>query len=107
MEKFNELLVKLKGLNITQESMDWEECLPEEIWKEHFKDNHKVLKTGLNPDKHRWYETTISVISIYDRLLGIRHISKIYSESSSCEDCAETLGFDEMKEITVISYEAV
>lgn len=104
MKKFNELLEKLNGLSLIQKSMDWAECLPEEIWNEHFKDNFEPLKSGLEPDAHRWYETSISVIKIYDKLLGIRHITKIYSESSSCEDCYVTIEFFEMEEVTVVSY---
>jgi hypothetical protein len=107
MEKFNELLEKLNGLKLIQKQMDWAECLPEEIWNEHFKDNFKKLKSGLNPDAYRWYETSISVISIYDKLLGIKHITNLFSESSSCEDCYVKIEFFEMKEVTVISYNRV
>lgn len=107
MEKFNELLEKLNGLKIIQKSMDWAECLPEEIWNEHFKGNFIQIKSGLDPDTHRWYETSISVISIYDKLLGITHISNLFSESSSCEDCFVTIDFFEMKEVQIISYKRV
>lgn len=104
MEKFNELLEKLNGLKLIQKQMDWAKCLPKEIWNEHFKDNFKQLKSGLDPDAHRWYESSISVISIYDKLLGIKHIANLFSESSSCEDCYVTIEFFEMKEVTVVSY---
>ena len=104
MEKFNELLEKLNSLKLIQTSIDWAECLPQEIWEEHFKGNFKELKNGLDPDTHRWYETSISVISIYGKLLGISHISNLFSESSSCEDCYVTIGFSEMEEVTIISY---
>lgn len=104
MEKFNELLEKLKSLNIKQKSIDWIECIPDEIWDEHFKDNFMEIKSGINVDKHRWYETSTSVVSIYGKLLGIKHVTDLFSESMSCEDCYETIDFFEMKEVTVTSY---
>jgi len=107
MEKFNELLEKLNELKLIQTQIDWAENIPEEIWEEHFLGNWKELKSGLSTDTHRWYETSVSVISIYNRILGIRHITNLFSESSSCEDCYVTIEFFEMREVTVISYERV
>jgi len=107
MEKFSELLEKLNSLKIIQKSMDWAECIPDEIWDQYLKDNFKELKSGINPDTHRWYETTISVIKIYDRMLGIRHISNLFSESSDCEDCYVKIEFFEMREVMAVSYEII
>jgi len=104
MNKFNELLEKLNGLNLIQTSIDWEECMPDEIWDEHFKGNYNPIRTGLNQDSHRWYETSISVIRIYDKLLGVKHITKLFSEMSSCEDCCVVIDFFEMEEVQVVSY---
>lgn len=107
MEKFDELLKTLKELNITQEEMDWAECLPNDIWDAHFKENFKSLATNMDVDTRRHYESSVSVIEIYGKLLGIRHISNLFSESSSCEDCCVDLDFFEMKEVKVTSYEKV
>ncbi len=104
---FNELLEKLNGLKIIQKQISWQECLSEEIWNEHFDGNFKEIKNGIDPDAHRWYETSISVIRIYGKLLGIKHITNLFSESSSCEDCFITIEFFEMKEINVVSYERI
>jgi hypothetical protein len=104
MEKFNELLEQLQGLKIVQTSMDWAENLPEQIWDDHFKGNFKPIKNGLDVDQRRHYETSISVIEVYGKPLGIRHITNLYSESSSCEDCYVTIEFFEMKEVSVITY---
>ena len=104
MEKFNELLEQLQGLKIVQTSIDWAENLPEQIWNDHFKGNFKELKSGLDIDQRRHYETSISVIEIYGKPLGIRHITNLYSESSSCEDCYVTIEFFEMEEVTIKSY---
>jgi hypothetical protein len=107
MEKFNELLEQLQGLKIIQKSIDWAECLPEQIWNDHFKGNFKELKKGLDVDQRRHYETSISIVEVYGKPLGIRHITNLYSESSSCEDCFVEIEFFEMEEITVKSYRAV
>ena len=104
MDKFNNLLEELNQLEIIQKSIDWEECIPEEIYLKHFKDNFKILKYNLEPDEHRHYQTSVSVINIYNRILGIRHITNVFSESSCCEDCFVTIKFFEMKEISIITY---
>lgn len=107
MEKFNELVKKLQELQIIQKSIDWEENLPEEIWESYFKGNYKELKSGLDVDSRRHYETSITVIEIYEKPLGIRHITNLYSESSTCEDCYVTMEFFEMEEIIIKSYKRI
>lgn len=104
MKKFYELLEKLKNLEIVQKDINWCENLPNEIWNEHFENNFKELKSGLDVVKHRWYETSISVIEIYGKPLGIKHITNLFSESSSCEDCYVTIEFFEMEAVYVVSY---
>lgn len=106
-KEFNELLEKLKYLSIEQKESDWAENLPEDIWNEHFKGKFKPLKLGFDIDRHRWYETSVTVVEVYGKPLGIRSITNVFSESSSVEDCSFTLEFFEMKEVSVISYEAV
>ena len=107
MEKFNELLRKLQGLDITQTNGDWAENLPVEIWEKYFKNNFKEVKKGLDVDTHRHYETSITVIEIYGRLLGIVHITNMFSEAQDYEDCYVTMEFGEMKEVQSVSYSYV
>lgn len=102
MDKFDELVKKLNGLHIMSKSMDWEECLPGSIWGDF--GEYRTLCSGLDVDKHRWYEASITVIEVHGRLLGIKNITNVYSENSSCEDCCFTLGFFEMKAIPTTSY---
>jgi len=104
MDKFEELLKELKSLDIIQTSGDWSECLPNEIWNKHFKGNFKNVKRGIDIDTHRWYETSIEVINIYDKLLGIKGITNIFSEGSDFESCYVKIEFFEMKEVQVVSY---
>lgn len=100
-QKFDELLEKLQDLDIVQES-SWDECIPDDIWEEYF-DKHKVMDS-IDTDEHRWYEVETIVVKVEDRYLGIRAITKMYSESSSYEDMYHTLEFFEMVPIQVTSY---
>lgn len=104
MDKFDELLDKLRGLNILQEESSWEDNIPNDIWEEYFEDNFEEVKSGLNPSKHRWYEVSTTVIKIYGRLLGITYVSNLFSETMEYEDCYEQLTFKEMKEVKTVSY---
>ena len=104
MEKFDELLEKLQSLNITQTKSDWAEILPDEIWKEYFEGNFTEIAFNLDIDTHRWYETSVSVIKIYDRFLGIKYITNMFSESQDYEDCYVTMEFYEMKETQITTY---
>lgn len=94
----------LNELKINQSSIDWLEDLPEKIYYDVFEGKHKDLGTGLDVDKHRWYETSIDVIGIADGIMGVRIISDIFSESTTVEDCYNTLQFFEMEEVKVITY---
>jgi hypothetical protein len=105
MTKFNELLEKLKSLEIIQQEMDWDENIPQDIWDEYFLNNYNELKSGLHVDSHRHYEMSTSVIEVSGGLLGIKHITNVYSESCGVEDCYVEMEFMEMKEVQIISYE--
>ena len=107
MEKFNELLKKLQVLNITQTKGDWAENLPEDIWEDYFKASFKEVKSGLNVNTERWYETSTSVIEVCGGLLGITFITNMFSESQDYEDCFVTIEFNQMKEEKTISYKCL
>ena len=108
MSKFDAMLKELQALNTIQTTGGWEENIPEDIWNEFFKETvRKDVAQGLEVDSRRHYETSISVVNIYDRLLGIRYITNIYSETSDWESCYVEMQYMEMKEVKVISYEQV
>lgn len=107
MNKFDELLNKLKELSIIQTQSDWAENLPEDIWKNYFEANFSEIKKNLDVDKHRWYETSTSVIKIYDRFLGINFITDLFSESGDYESCYHQIWFGEMKKVQTITYEPI
>lgn len=108
MNKFDELFKKLNESKIAQQYYDWDENIPEDIWNEYF-DNESVviLKRGLDVDTLRWYETSITVIKIYDQFLGIRHVSNIFSEYMGYDDCGYDLSFYKMEEVLLPTYEIV
>lgn len=106
---FDELLRELQNANIKQTSMEWEENIPEDIWDNHFRygdleDNFKVVATGLDVDTRRWYETSITVIKIYGRFLGMRWVTNLFSEQMEPQDTNHTPLFFEMEEIQTTSY---
>jgi hypothetical protein len=101
-----ELVDKLNNLKILQKSIDWVEDIPEDIWKEYFEFSDR-LDMELDVDKRRHYELSTDVYKINDKYLGVRRISNLYSEMSSCEDIYWTLQFFEMKQIKRITYEKI
>jgi len=103
--KFDELLKELNAAEIIQTAGDWEENIPQDIWEKYFKKNpYEEQASGINPDTHRWYEISTTVVKIFDRFLGIKYITKLFSESGGFEDCYVSMKFTEMDEIMQISY---
>ena len=100
--KFVELLSKLDSLNLPQ-TRCWDEDIPEEIYNEYFA-NYTTMATGLQPEEHRWYRISTTVIEVYGSLLGIRHVDKMFSECSGIVDVGFTYDFSEMEEIRIVSY---
>lgn len=104
MENFNEMLKELNDLKIVQKTMSWEEDIPEDMWNKYFKDNIKFVKINLNPDAHRWYELSTSVVEMYNGFLGVESVTNLFSEEMSAEDCNVILKFFEMEQIQITSY---
>jgi hypothetical protein len=103
MEDFDMLLEKLKSLEIIQKKGDWIEDIPQELYDTYFEPSETIEEETLT-EKHRWYETAITVLKIFNRYLGIRYVSDLYSESMSYEDCFHTLKFFEVEPIQITSY---
>jgi hypothetical protein len=101
MERFDEMLAKLNDLSITSY---WEDGIPDDIWEKYLYRKHEEKATGLDVDTHRWYEISTTVWLVEGRLLGIRHVSNIFSESMGMSDCGVEAQFFEMEEVTVTSY---
>ena len=94
----------LNNLKLTQQSMDWMEDLPDEVWKNVLEGKCKELCHWLDVDKRRWYETSISVYAIADGIFGVRKVSDLSSEQMTVGDVYRTLEFFEMEEVKTITY---
>lgn len=102
-----ELIEKLNGLKITQVSGDWQENIPDDIWKEYFDGkNLKEIAWNLDTDTHRWYETSTTVFEFGGVYMGVNYITNMFSESQDYEDCYHTIEFMEMEEYVTTSYRA-
>jgi len=105
MEKFDELLKVLEEQSSEMlDSQSWDECLPNDVYKEYFDGNYKEVASGLYVDTHRWYETSTTVIEIFGRYLGITHVSNVFSENMDVSDCGESVSFKEMKQVQTVTY---
>lgn len=66
--------------------------------------DYPTIKDKLDVEKHRWYETSITVLKVGEELLGVRAVSDVFSEQMNYEDCYHTLTFMEMEEIQTTTY---
>lgn len=103
---FDELLSKLNETRIIQTG-EWIESIPDEIYEHYIKTNYETIALNLDIDKHRWYETSMDVIGIFGRYLGIRHVSQLYSEQSSIEDICWKLVFKEVIPIKTVTFKVI
>jgi len=97
-----EIIKELNNLKILQKSGEWVEDLPEELYEKYFKRN--CIDEEIDIEKHRWYETSISVYDTSKGLIGVRHASQLYSESSMWEDLGYTIKFFEMESFEIITF---
>ena len=107
MNDFDTLLEELNKLKIMQDSIDWEECIPDDIWESEIKGRVSPVASGLEVDTRRWYETSITVFKTRGRLMGVKHITNMFSEMGSCEDMGFTLRFFEMEEVPSVTYKEI
>ena len=105
-EKFDALLDELQEWSGLDKG-DFMENLPVGLYKDHFEDTTKweEVDSGLNVDKHRWYELSTTVYKIYGRYLGVRHVGDVFSEQMSYSDVGHNYSFNEMKPVSTITYE--
>jgi hypothetical protein len=99
-----ELIQELNNLNIVQTSCDWEENIPEEIYLKFFENKSTEVCNELDVGKHRWYETSTTVIAVNNGFLGINLVTDVFSENMDISDCGEEISFFEMEEFTTTSY---
>jgi hypothetical protein len=105
MRNFDELLKKLNENSVECSSCDGEENIPGVIWEDYFEnEKYKVVARELNHDEHRWFHLSTTVIEIFGRYLGIRHVSSLNSESMGVSDCSFDCEFFEMEKIPSFTF---
>lgn len=98
------IIEHLNNLKIRQTELDFEEGLPANIYETYFQIWTNVA-SDLDIDKHRWFETSISVWETPEgEFIGVRSVTNIYSEQSDCSDIGWQLCFIPMKPVETISY---
>lgn len=106
MSRFDELLSKLKSLQLTQSS-EWSEDIPEDIWNEYFKDlSREAYKWGTGGYWDDWMTTAMDVVHIEGRYLGVDHVDRTFG-SNSISDMNFTLEFYEVEPFETISYRKI
>ncbi len=106
---FENLLAALNSETIHCVDDSWEENIPDDIWNEYFDGQdfevvgdineyvedvtiHNDLIEKLEKPLHRWYSTSITVVKIFGRFIGIRNGNNPYCE------------FFEMQEVKTVTY---
>ena len=97
-EKFNKLIEEIHDFVNVYDIDD----LSEEIYNQ----LGKAIVCELNPDRHRWFEVSTNVYKVYDKYLGINHVSNVFSESMGIDDCGVELEAFEMEEVQTVTYKA-
>lgn len=100
--KLQELISKINSLNLTQTDYPDEQSFGEEIDNE--LEKLDFIDSGLDVDKHRWYETSITVYKHEEGFMGIRFVTDQFSEQSSMGDHFWTLKAFEMEEVKTVTY---
>ena len=68
------------------------------------KDLLKRVAKNLEKEEYRWYEISTSVYKLEDGFVGIKGLSKIYSEGTNAEDCCVKCFANEYQEIPSVTY---
>lgn len=102
MKTIQEQLKYLNSLEILQ-TADFMESIPEEVYTDCF-EKAKMLDSGLNVSKHRWYETSIIIYETKYGQIGVREVSGFFSEEMDIESCMHKLKFFEAEEVIGVTY---
>jgi len=97
-----EIIKELKDLKLQQKSGEFTDDLPSEIHGKYFA--NKPVAEGLDVDKHRWYETTITVYKVAEGFIGVRSCTDLFSESMGYDDVQWEPWFGEMVEVNIPTY---
>lgn len=101
--KFKDFIRKANELNIMQDMFDISEMEFPPVILDVIGD-FLILKSEILIDKRRWYETSVTVLETPVGIVGIRHISGMYSEQTCVEDICFDLSFHAVSEINDLTY---
>lgn len=97
MSRFDKMLKELNTMDIQQTTEYWLDSIPYNIRKKYFNNEIKVMKTGVCKRSNPLYTTSIEVIDMNGRYLGVHHISNKHHLSMSYKKFNESLDFFETK----------
>jgi hypothetical protein len=98
-----DIVDKINSLNIIQTEYQDEFVFPEEL-QDFLINNCSVVKSGLHIDKHRHYETAITVYQYNEKYFGLQFVIDLYSEMSSIEGISHTIKAFSMKQVMKPTY---
>ena len=78
--------------------------LENSLYYNNSKDLPQRVAENLEIEEYRWYEISTSVYKLEDGFVGIRGVSKIYSENMNPEDCCTKCTASEYQEIPSVTY---
>lgn len=104
MDKFDELLKILNELDLTQTD-EFLEDIDSKLYESHLKELQEVDK-NLDVDKHRWYETSVTVYEFGGRYLGVRAVTDVWGDSG-IDDIGRKYYFFEMKIVVEPAFKAI
>ena len=67
----------------------------------------ELVIEGIDIEKHRWHETSLTIYECEDGLIGIRLPSQMYQESGYWEDLYSRPEYYDVKEIVTIGYKVL
>ena len=75
---------------------------------EKYFDKLKKVDSGLDVDKHRWYETSTTVYLVDEEwYMGVDEVTSVFSESMGIDDCGVVPVFFEMEAVASIAYKPI
>lgn len=90
-----EELIELINNECLYSLYDVEDIIPSDV---------QCVATDLENDRRRWYEISTSVYLCEDGYVGIRGVSKLYSEMMMYSDCDYICEASEYEEVVTITY---
>lgn len=101
--EIKDIINELNALKVVEsEGLPYD--LPKEIIEKYPGLGVDPVATGLDPDKRRWYTTSVSVYEVADGYIGVRVVDVVKSEEMEVGDIGHELTFFAMKKVMVESF---